>query len=113
MNKPKTHKPVCCTDLFGWAASRNSDPETSAIAADSVRGGLANELESKVLAVLKDHSDGLTGQEVTDILGLDRVTTSPRFAPLCRKRLIFDSGQRRKGPSGRPAIVWKPNNTKP
>lgn len=100
---------ACLTDLFGWATSRASDPETSAIAASSVRGGKANELEEKVLSVLLSHPQGLTGQEVTDILGLDRVTTSPRFAPLRRKGLIVDTGTRRKGPSGRPAIVWKPN----
>lgn len=97
------------TDLFGWATSRNSDPDTSDTAAKSVRGAKANELESKVLLVILDNPQGLTGQEVTDILGLDRVTTSPRFAPLRRKGLIVDSGIRRIGPSGRPAIVWKPN----
>lgn len=96
------------TDLFGWATSRRSDPETSDTAATSVRGQIANELESKVLNVLKSNPSGLTGQEVTEILGLDRVTTSPRFAPLQRKNLIRDSGKRRLGPSGRPAIVWEP-----
>jgi hypothetical protein len=92
---------------FGRATSRHSDPDTSAQAADSVRGRMANELELKVLEVLAAHPEGLTGQEVTDLLGLARVTTSPRFAPLCRKGLIHDSGHRRKGPTGRAAIVWK------
>jgi len=109
MNTPETEAEVASRDLFGWAVSRNSDPDTSATAAESVRGTRANELESKVLNVLTEHPEGLTGQEVTDILGMDRVTTSPRFAPLKRKGLIYDSGERRKGPSNRPAIVWKPN----
>jgi DNA polymerase len=95
--------------MFGWATSRESDPDTSEIAADSIRGAKANALELKVLSVILANPQGLTGQEVTDILGLDRVTTSPRFAPLCRKGLIVDSGIRRTGPSGRPAIVWRSN----
>ena len=100
-------EPATIQERFGWAASRNSDPDTSAAAASSIRGEKANALESKVLDMVKAHPDGLTGQEVTDLLGLDRVTTSPRFAPLKRKGLIYDSGERRSGPSNRPAIVWK------
>jgi hypothetical protein len=98
-------------ELSGEAHSRNTDPGTSQLAADSMQGSRASELEGKVLAVIqntREHPAGLTGEEVTVILGLDRVTTSPRFAPLCRKGLIHDSGIRRIGSSNRPAIVWLP-----
>ena len=49
----------------------------------------------------------MTSEEVAEALDMTRVTVSPRFAPLKRKGLVYDSGERRKGLSGRPAIVWK------
>ena len=99
----KSDEPKTTDRRFGVALSRNTDPDTSAAAAASVRGSKANALESKVLDTLQAHSDGLTSSEVANLLDLHAWSISPRFAPLRRKGLIFDSGER----SGR-SIVWKP-----
>jgi hypothetical protein len=88
-----------------WARSR--DPVTSHIAAESVRGDIATKLESDVLAAIKRHPHGLTNHELVTATGLTWNTCTPRIAPLVRKKLVVDSGERRKGPTNRACIVWK------
>lgn len=90
------------------AFARFSDPTTSAEAAESVSVAKA---EMVVLnQLLKRPVRGATSDEMADITGIARVTVSPRFRPLERKGLIEDSGERRKGTSGRTSIVWRPTN---
>ena len=86
-------------------AYRYDDPDTSYEAAHSVK---ATELEAKVRdAIFKQGDYGATGWEVAAVLKMSINTVSPRFAPLRRKGFIYDSGERRPGPSGRNQIVWK------
>lgn len=90
------------------AYARFSDPSTSSEAADSVSVAKA---EMVVLTqLLKRPVRGATSDEMADITGIARVTVSPRFRPLERKGLIEDSGERRKGNSGRTSIVWRPTS---
>lgn len=86
------------------AHARATDPETSHAAAASVE---PTELELLVLAALGVRPRGCTSSELSDFLGIERVSVSPRLAPLARKGLIEASGERRRGPSGRSQIVWK------
>jgi DNA-binding MarR family transcriptional regulator len=91
-------------DLFAEvAAARTADPSTSREAAATVH---VADLEARVLRALRQ-SFGMTTSELSSKLKLDRVTVSPRIAPLCRKGLVVDSGARRSGPSGRRQIVWR------
>lgn len=81
-------------------AYRHTDPETSKEAAqfDVTR------LEGEVYAVLRIQPS--TAEEIAQALGKALPTVTPRFAPLKRKGLIYDTGERRPGASGRSRIVY-------
>ena len=49
---------------------------------------------------------GLTADELSARLDMDRWSIQPRTSELRRKGLIRDSGQRRPNGSGKLAIVW-------
>jgi DNA-binding NarL/FixJ family response regulator len=88
------------------AMHRATDPATSKIAALAVTPRLSN-LEARVFdAIAAAGSDGLTTHELADRLDLSLVTVSPRIRPLCRKGKVKNSGRKRTGESGCPAIVW-------
>ena len=89
-------------DLFRDAAARSSDPGTSHVAAALVN---TTRLETIVLTYL-EHNPSTT-HEIAAGTGLDLVSISPRIKPLVRKGLVEDSGELRKGPSGRKSIVWR------
>jgi len=84
--------------LFGhdteWAA---------AISVTAITG----RLRLKVLALLREHPAGLTDDEGAALLGGDRLTFGRRRQELAKARLVYDSGERRRTPTGRRAIVWK------
>ena len=87
------------------AYARGTDPETSHEAAESVR---TTKLETIVLTAIRNCGyRGATSYEVEKITRLPNQTLTPRFAPLCRKKKIHDSGEKRVGGSGRRQIVWK------
>lgn len=88
------------------AYARRTDPSTSHIAARSLDDELPR-LELVVLKAVRKTARGATSHELEKSTGLSLVTISPRLRPLQRKGLIVDSGERRKGASGRPSIVWK------
>jgi hypothetical protein len=85
------------------AHSRNTDPMSSHEGADAAP---VTELESKVLNALKGFKTGATSQQIARFLGRQWVSVSPRFRPLANRRLIKDSGIRRKSESGVSHIVW-------
>ena len=49
---------------------------------------------------------GLTADELSARLDMNRWSIQPRTSELRRKGLILDSGQRRPNGSGKLAIVW-------
>lgn len=80
--------------------------ETSVQAADAIAPN-ARSLQAKVLAAIRQAGgSGLTTNECCDRLGFDRDSIQPRTSELRAKRLIVDSGQRRRNASGKRAIVW-------
>lgn len=88
------------------AFARNTDPGTSHGAASSVKAALPF-LEAEVLNSLQSAgAEGRTIDELTDVLDLQKVTISPRLAPLVRKKLAVATKARRPGKSGRGQIVW-------
>lgn len=64
-------------------ASRRSDPESSRVAAEAVKGRAASDREA-ILEVLRNHSGGLTAGEIAGLLGegWDNVRVSRRTSEL-------------------------------
>lgn len=92
----------------GEAYARNTDPETSHGAADSVKGKEAQRLEKIVLFWLRKYPDGLNTHEIADFSGIGYESISPRMAPMASRGLVHDSGLKRPGPGRRkPCIVWR------
>jgi predicted HTH transcriptional regulator len=83
--------------------ARDTDPDTSQDAADSIS---IQYMEGLVMDAVAKFG-AATSQEVAAVLSLSRDSVSPRIAALCRKGLMRDSGARRKGPSGRYSTLWK------
>lgn len=88
------------------AYARTQDPDTSHDAAESIRGKIATDLENLVISALKQRG-GMTSQEVADYLNMRRDQVSPRFAPLKRKGIIIESGEKRRGDNGRLSMIWR------
>jgi hypothetical protein len=92
------------------ALARNTDPETSHAAAASVK---IQDAEAIVLRAIEAAGDkGLIAAELPGATGLPLNTVSARTRPLANRNMIFDSGERRVGPSGRGQIVWKASRYK-
>ena len=94
--------------IFGTSPQemvRNTDPDTSVSAANSVD---STQLEAMVYEVIAKYPNGCTSDEVMRHFPHHGVQTiSPRFAPLIRKGFIADTGERRKAASGRSQRVMK------
>lgn len=84
--------------------ARTTDPNTSYAAAASIDATVLEGLVAK--AVASQGPNGATWYELESLTGLARQTISPRFAPLCRKGIIKNSGTRRPGLTNRQQIVW-------
>lgn len=82
---------------------RKTDPDTSKAAAKTV----VTNMETVVLEAIKAFPDGCIADDVVAHLQMRWDTVTPRFAPLLRKKLIIDTGERRKGASGRSQRVLK------
>lgn len=85
--------------------ARETDPDTSHEAAETVDTA---QLEAMVYEVIKQHPQGCIADDVENALWKYRShSITPRFAPLLRKGLIVDTGERRKAGSGRSQRVVK------
>ena len=83
---------------------RNVD--TSMAAADDLAPKLGR-LQRMAETTIRDAgANGLTADELSARLEMDRWSIQPRTSELRRKGLIRDSGQRRPNGSGKLAIVW-------
>jgi DNA-binding MarR family transcriptional regulator len=94
------------------AHARHRDPLTSKSAAVEIEEKLP-QLQRIVLDALESMGDA-TCEEVSDRVGLERVTISPRFKPMEAAGLIervVDPGtgkqRTRPGKSGRPSGIWR------
>lgn len=85
--------------------ARNTDPDTSHDAADSIDTTV---LERIVYEVIKTFPNGCIGDDVVRALPQFGIQTiSPRYAPLIRKGWVVDTGEKRKARSGRSQRVMK------
>lgn len=85
---------------------RSTDPDTSRRAAEraiSFKGKHA----SAIFAWLADHAAGGTKDEIAAGTGIDAIAVARRIAELRRTAGVYDSGDTRRTPTGRAAIVWK------
>ena len=112
--KPGTPRIKQIGDMVGFvkqttteAYAKRNDPDTAHRAAEYVREKLP-QLEQVVLSAFRQAGEnGLTGDELSRATGIFRHTCCPRVAPLCRKGLLVDSGERRPGETNRKQVVWK------
>lgn len=81
-------------------AHRKDDPDTSKEAAQLD----VSKLEARVYELLRFKP--LTAEELAFSLNKSLQSITPRIAPLRRKGLIYDSGIRKRGESGRLRIAW-------
>lgn len=91
---------------FDPPRARRSDPQTShaaALAAETFAGKHA----SAIFAWLADHPAGGTKDEIAAGTGIDAIAVARRIAELRRAAGVYDSGDTRRTPTGRAAIVWK------
>lgn len=85
--------------------ARRTDPDTSQEAAEKID---AARLERMVYEAICMYPNGCTSDQIMRHFPNHGVQTiSPRFAPLIRKGLIYDTGERRKGGLGRSQRVLK------
>ena len=85
--------------------ARNTDPETSHDAAESID---TTALEQIVYNVIKQFPNGCIGDDVVKMLPQFGIQTiSPRYAPLIRKGWVIDTGEKRQARSGRGQRVMK------
>ena len=89
------------------ALARNSDPDTSKEAAESL--GDLTDLENKVYEAIASYgAEGCIADEVLVRLpGMAWKSVSPRFRPLKDKGYVVNTGEKRKGASGRNQIVLR------
>jgi hypothetical protein len=90
-------------DLLTIGLARRTDPDTSKMAAKSVKPSL----EDVVLQAIRSFPNGCIADEVVDHTGLRWGSVTARFKPLINKGLIEDTGERRRGASGRSQRVLK------
>ena len=83
---------------------RNVD--TSMAAADDLAPKLGRLQRMAETTIRSAGAHGLTADELSARLEMDRWSIQPRTSELRRKGLIRDSGQRRPNGSGKLAIVW-------
>ncbi len=83
---------------------RVTDPETAHAAAAVVDTA---SLEWLVVNALVGLGGRGTSEEVASRAGVDLQSITPRFRPLVRRGKVKDSGEKRKGKSGRRRIVWE------
>ena len=89
---------------------RTEDPDTSHEAAQKVDTA---RLERMVYEVILQYPNGVTGDEIMRHFPHHGIQTiSPRYAPLIRKGFIEDTGERRKGSSGRSQRVMRAKGEK-
>ena len=90
----------------------HSGTDTSREAAERMVPGASVQAARVFQFISKCGREGATDHEVQTELGMTGDSERPRRWSLQRAGLIRDSGQRRKSPAGRQAIVWIANEEK-
>ena len=97
--------------LYKSGSYRNTDPDTSIKAAESID---ATKLELRVFdCICASGLTGRTSEEIANEINMELGSITPRMAPLEQKGLISRTETRRAGKSGRGRIVWALNLNAP
>ena len=80
--------------------------DTSVDAAASMEPVTARVQRLVLRAIRHSGSAGLTTNELSAALNMERTTVQPRTSELRRLGVILDSGKRRPNANGKQAIVW-------
>ena len=92
--------------LFEQAHARKTDPVTSHEAAKSITPSL-NKIEQGIYDTLCSFlPKGATSDEIVEASGIQYRTVTRRLKPMCKKGFVVDSGEHKRGDSGRRQIVW-------
>ena len=87
-----------------WKRVRKTDPVTSRIAAQTMNKMDAKH-QARILYALRKYGP-LIAHEIADATSLDHVQVCRRLPELESDGLVFETGETRNSPSGRPARVW-------
>ena len=87
-------------------APPHSGAATSRAAAEAIEP-CAETLRGKLLAILREHPEGLTDEQMQELSGLDGSTQRPRRQELEKLNLCHKTIGTRKTKSGRAALIWK------
>lgn len=87
-------------------APGHQNVDTSMAAAVELAPKLGRLQKMALAAVRNAGSNGLTSDELAELLGTERWSFRPRISELRQQGLIRDSGRRRLNKTGRMAIVW-------
>jgi MarR family len=85
---------------------RNTDPDTSAEAAESLGERALGARCQELYELIANIRAGLTVHDLVQITGYDRGNTARRITDLKQAGWITDSGRRRRSITGRRSIVW-------
>lgn len=91
---------------------RSSDPDTSAIGAESIRESAVND-RARIVGILRAIGPATTDQVRSELrrqgIDRDRNVVASRISQLCRPAhgpLVEDTGRRATKPNGRPVAIW-------
>ena len=92
--------------MFSRACARKTDPVTSHEAAEAITPSL-NKIEQGIYDALCSFlPGGATSDEIVEASGIQYRTVTPRLKPMCKKGFVVDSGEHKRGDSGRRQIIW-------
>ena len=92
--------------MFDQAHARKTDPVTSHEAAEAITPSL-NKIEQGIYDALCSFlPGGATADEIVEVSGIQYRTVTPRLKPMCRKGVVVDSVEYKRGDSGRRQILW-------
>ena len=92
---------------------RNTDPDTSAEAAESLSERSLGARCQELYELIANFRNGLTTHDLVNITGYDRGNTARRITDLKQAGWIRDSGRRRRSTTGRKSIVWTATEATP
>jgi predicted ArsR family transcriptional regulator len=97
------------TEMYPFAAGFKEIAGASEQAAKKQNKEQNNERRRRALNLFKNHPNGLTSDEVANILGENILAIRPRVSELRAQGKIESTGTRRKSVNGNGATVWKIN----
>ena len=92
--------------MFDQAHARKTDPVTSHEAAEAITPSLKKIEQGIYDALCSFLPGGATADEIVEASGIQYRTVTPRLKPMCRKGFVVDSGEYKRGDSGRRQILW-------